>query len=65
MRVDPKPGCPKKLAWADRKEAREELLKRWARGDYTMGGTHWCDKHKAYHHTKKIKRTGTNYSYRE
>lgn len=63
--VQPKPGCPKKLAWKDRKDAREALLQRWAKGDFTMAGTHWCGVHKGYHMTKQLRRNGTNYRYRE
>lgn len=65
IKVGPRPGCPKRIAWKDRKAAREALLKRWAAGDFTMGGTHWCAVHQAYHHTKKMTRNGKNYLYRE
>lgn len=63
--VSPQPGCPKKIAWKDRKDARESLLKRWANGDFTLNGTHWCKVHNAYHLTKKMARNGNNYLYRE
>lgn len=63
--VAPKPGCSKTRAWKDRKAAREALLKRWAAGDYTMSGTHWCAVHRAFHMTKQMRRTGKNYRYRE
>lgn len=53
------------MAWTDRVDAREALLKRWAAGDFTLSGTHWCSDHKAFHLTKKMSRKGSNYRYRE
>ncbi len=61
----PRPGCPKKLCWKDRLDARAALLERWAAGDFTMSGTHWCPVHKGWHMTKKMSRNGTNHRYRE
>lgn len=57
--------CHKTRGWTERKDAREELLKQWASGRYTLKGTHWCQEHKAYHLTSKPTTTGNNYSYRD
>jgi hypothetical protein len=59
------PGCPKVNTWTSRKEARVELLRQWAAGDYYCRGTHWCHSHQGFHLTSKIRRSGKNYLYRD
>lgn len=61
----PKPKCLKIYSWTDRKEARTELLRQWARGDYRCNGTHWCGQHAAFHLTSHAKSNGKNYLYRD
>lgn len=61
----PVPGCPKVHWWESRKDARAELLRQWAEGDFRLNGTHWCNDHKGFHLTSHAHHNGRNYSYRD
>lgn len=65
MKIKPVPGCPKIYGWAERLEAREELLRQWQRGDFRRNGTHWCGRHGVYHLTSHATKNGNNYRYRD
>jgi hypothetical protein len=58
-------GCGKTKTFKGRREAREELLRKWESGDFTLSGSHWCPVHRGFHLTKKMTRNGNNYAYRE
>jgi len=57
--------CVKTKSWTLRKDARENMLARWARGDFRVCRTHWCDQHRAYHLTSQTSRGGRDWNYKD